>query len=133
MPGQARLTPCVGALCSDLMEDGQVGAEATDPTKSAAGAAATRAAASKTLENDLEGVYAHSGNKLGKKGSGVLKSIMGMFSPSDSSESQYRRAGGLSEPSQPSSTHTSSSHAASTSQRGDAAAHARRGEETEAW
>ncbi|KAK9820700.1 hypothetical protein WJX74_009086 [Apatococcus lobatus] len=114
----------------DLMEDGQVGAEATDPTKAAAEAAATNAAASKTLENDLEGVYSHSGgDKLGQKGSGVLKSIMGMFSPSDSSESQYKHNAGSSGDTSR-STHA---HPSSKFLRGDTAGGSRQGEESEAW
>ena len=65
-----------------MSEDGQVGAEAADHSKAAgAGAAKKAAAASKTLENDLQAVYSHS-HKAGKKGTGagVLKSIMGIFS-----------------------------------------------------
>ena len=98
-----------------------MGAESTDLTQKASQAASQKAAAaSKTLENDLEGVYSRSG-KFGKKGSGVIKSILGMFSGGDPSESDYQR----------SRTPAVSSQALMP--RGDATAHSRRGEDSEAW
>ena len=106
-----------------------MGAEAADSYSSAAEAAASKAAASKTLENDLEDVYTHSGGKKrGQKGSGVLKSIMGMFSPSDSSDGQYKHHTGSSE-----AAHSSNAHPSTTALGTDSTFHSRRGEEIEQW